>query len=110
MSMKSAKHGARVGTETVLRSLASACSPGKARWALQDAKAKFSEVVQRALDGEPQCISRQGKDAVIIVSYDAIMNAVNPPDNLFEFLQSSPLANVDLDVKRMAGGFREVEV
>lgn len=91
----------------VLQILTSACSPQKRRWPLQDAKAKFSEVVQRALDGEPQCITRQGKDAVVIVSYDAIRKAVSPPQNLFEFLQSSPLAGVDLDVERLTGGFRE---
>jgi prevent-host-death family protein len=108
--MKTGKRAVPGRNEAVLQKLASACSVGKRRWALQDAKAKFSEVVQRALDGEPQCVSRQGKDAVIIVSYDAVMKAVNPPQNLFEFLQSSPLAEGDLDVGRMPGGFREVEV
>lgn len=107
--MKSKSHRPPTA-EAVLHGLASACAPGKRRWPLQDAKAKFSEVVQRALDGEPQCVSRQGKDAVIIVSYDAVMNAVRPPQNLFDFLQSSPLAGVDLDIERMQGGFRKVSL
>jgi prevent-host-death family protein len=36
-------------------------------WKLTDAKAQFSRVVQRALDGEPQRIVR-GSDAVIVVA------------------------------------------
>ena len=83
---------------SVLQSIARACSAGKRRWA------------QRALDGEPQYVSRQGKDAVVIVSYDAIAKAVRPPENLFDFLQSSPLADADLDIERMAGDFRDVNL
>lgn len=104
------KSSQRANAEAVLRGLASACAAGKRRWPLQDAKAKFSEVVQRALDGEPQCVTRQGKDAVIIISYDAIVKAARPPQNLFDFLQSSPLADVDLDLERMTGDFREVSL
>lgn len=94
----------------VLRALASACSSGRRRWPLQDAKAQFSEVVQRAMDGEPQCISRHGKDAVIIVAYDAVMQAIKQPQNLLDFFQSSPLAGADIDLDRMTGDFREVEI
>lgn len=98
------------GASPILQALASACTSGRRRWPLQDAKAQFSEVVQRAMDGEPQCISRHGKDAVIIVSYDAVMQAVKQPQNLFDFFQSSPLAGADLDLERMGGDFREVDI
>lgn len=100
----------RSSGEARLRTLASACCAGAPRWSLQDAKAKFSEVVQRALDGEPQRISRHGKDAVVIVSYAAIVEALHPPRNLFDFLQSSPFADVDLAAERMAGELREVDL
>ena len=36
-------------------------------WKLQDAKARFSEVVRRARVGEPQQVTVHGKDAVVIV-------------------------------------------
>lgn len=39
-------------------------------WQLQEAKAKFSEVFDLALKGEPQTVTRRGKDAVIVVSRD----------------------------------------
>jgi antitoxin Phd len=39
-----------------------------ASWKLQDAKDKFSEVVARAMKGEPQRVTRRGQDAVVVVS------------------------------------------
>lgn len=35
-------------------------------WKLQDAKARFSEVVRRARAGEPQTVTVHGEDAVIV--------------------------------------------
>lgn len=36
-------------------------------WTLQDAKAQFSAVVDAALAGEPQAVTRRGKPAVVVV-------------------------------------------
>ena len=36
-------------------------------WKLQDAKARFSEVVRRAKTGEPQHVTYHGKEAVAVV-------------------------------------------
>ena len=36
-------------------------------WKLQDAKARFSEVVRRARSGQPQQVTVHGKDAVVVV-------------------------------------------
>lgn len=43
----------------------------QAQWQLQTAKAKLSELVEAALRGEPQRISRRGKDAVMLLSEKA---------------------------------------
>jgi antitoxin Phd len=40
----------------------------KVQWRLQDAKAQFSQVVEAALHGEPQHVTRRGRDAVVVVS------------------------------------------
>ncbi len=37
-------------------------------WQLQTAKVRLSELVEAALRGEPQRITRRGKDAVMVVS------------------------------------------
>jgi antitoxin Phd len=37
-------------------------------WSLQDAKNRFSTVVDAALAGEPQLVTRHGKPAVVVVA------------------------------------------
>jgi prevent-host-death family protein len=37
-------------------------------WRLQDAKNQFSKVVDAALHGEPQRVTRRGRDAVVVVA------------------------------------------
>lgn len=50
-------------------------------WRLQDAKAQFSAVVEGALRGVPQHVTRRGKQAVVVVSsqdFEALQgNAAN---------------------------------
>ena len=40
-------------------------------WSLQDAKNKFSTVVDAALAGEPQLVTRHGRPAVVVVAAEA---------------------------------------
>jgi antitoxin Phd len=37
-------------------------------WQLQDAKNKFSELVERAAEGEAQVVTKRGKRAAVLVS------------------------------------------
>ena len=58
------------------------------RWALQDAKNRFSAVVDAALAGEPQQVTRRGKPAVVVLSvkqYERIL--AHPPDNATSFIE-----------------------
>lgn len=43
-------------------------SPRPTAWRLQDAKAQFSELVNSAMRGVPQHVTRSGKRAVVILS------------------------------------------
>jgi prevent-host-death family protein len=43
-------------------------------WALQDAKARFSEVVKRAREQGPQHVSVRGEPAVVVVSEEEFAN------------------------------------
>ena len=42
--------------------------PSAKPWRLQDAKAQFSELVDNALRGVPQHVTRRGKQAVVVLS------------------------------------------
>lgn len=40
----------------------------QADWSLQDAKNKFSTVVDAALEGEPQLVTRRGRPVVVVLA------------------------------------------
>jgi antitoxin Phd len=69
-------------------------------WKLQDAKARFSEVVSLAEKGKPQSVTRNGKKSVTIIATDEFERLTNPKQNLVEFMRSSPLYGVELDISR----------
>ena len=69
------------------------------RWRLQDAKARFSEVVRDAQQRGPQRVTRYGKDAVVIVGadeFDRLQRPVTGRD-IVTALAASPLAEVKFD-------------
>jgi antitoxin Phd len=57
-------------------------------WKLQDAKARFSEVVERALASGPQVVTRHGANAVVVISYDEFVKST-PVEDFKSFLLSS---------------------
>lgn len=63
------------------------------RWTLEKAKNGFSEVVRRALDHQPQVVTRGrgGEDAVVVIARTDYERLI-APRNLVDFLCGSPLA------------------
>lgn len=68
-------------------------------WRLQDAKAQFSELVDKALRGVPQHVTRRGKQAVVVLSeqdFEALRHSAGsrakPPTSLVEHLLAMPKA------------------
>jgi prevent-host-death family protein len=62
-------------------------------WKLEDAKNRFSEVVRRALEHEPQLVTNSGRDAVVVLSAEDFEQLSGSSD-LVTFLRASPLAAV----------------
>ncbi len=78
------------------------------RWQLQDAKARFSQVVRKALEEGPQVVTRHGEDAVVVLSAKEYRRLSNKPKlSAKDLLASAPLEGVDLERPRDFG--REVE-
>jgi len=48
-------------------------------WRLQDAKARFSEVVRLAREAGPQRVTVRGKDAVVVVASEEFDRLRSPP-------------------------------
>jgi antitoxin Phd len=69
-------------------------------WQLQEAKNKFSEVVEEALSDGPQVITKRGVEAVIVLSYSEYRKLLASQKKLSEFFRQSPLVGSDLDLNR----------
>ena len=82
-----------------------------AKWALQDAKNRLSEVVRKASHEGPQVITLRGEDAVVVVAAEEYARlARGPGDTLVEFLRKSPLVSVELDLTRSRDTGRRVRL
>jgi antitoxin Phd len=69
-------------------------------WKLEDAKARFSEVVRRARGEGPQLVTHRGTDAVVVVSADdfkQLSPEAEPRQNIVEFLRGTSLGELDLE-------------
>lgn len=70
-----------------------------ATWTLARAKAKLSEVVDRA-QAEPQLITRNGKPSAIVVSAEEWARKTTRKGSLADFLLNSPLRGADIEIDR----------
>lgn len=85
-----------------------------AQWALQDAKNRFSAVVDAALAGEPQQVTRRGKPAVVVLSvreYDRLRK--HPTKNASSFIEhllAIPDGGGELEFERIPLAPRSLEL
>ncbi len=68
-------------------------------WKLQDAKARFREVVDRALHDGPRVVTRHGENAVVIVAYRDFIGA-EPVQDFKDFLMSIPRVGLEIKPSR----------
>ena len=82
-------------------------------WQLQTAKAQFSELFRRARSEGPQYVTRQGKEAVVVLpaeEFERLHERARQPRSLAKFFAQSPLANADLDLERKLDYGRKIEL
>ena len=84
-----------------------------AQWALQDAKNRFSALVDAALRGEPQTVTRRGAPAVVVLAVDDYLllrraEAVRAP-TFVEHLLAIPQSGPDEVFERPSLNLRDVE-
>lgn len=74
-------------------------------WSLEDAKARFSEVVRLALGKGRQHVSVRGRDAVAVLSVEELerLRPSAPMTPLVAFLEGLHVEDVDLDRERDDG-------
>jgi prevent-host-death family protein len=79
-------------------------------WTVAEAKARFSELLQRAQAEGPQRITRHGRTTAIVVSPAAWDKKNDRKENLAEFLMNSPLRGSGLEFKRLPMKMRKVNL
>lgn len=79
-------------------------------WSLQDAKNKFSNVVEKAQNEGPQVVTKRGVETVVVLSITEYRKLARPGTSLVDFFQKSPFRGIELDIKRSKDLSREVEV
>ncbi|MGM4890974.1 type II toxin-antitoxin system Phd/YefM family antitoxin [Tardiphaga sp. 862_B3_N4_1] len=86
-----------------------ASTSGSDLWTVAGAKARFSEVIERA-QTDPQIITRHGKPSVVVVSADEWARKTIRKGSLAEFLMQSPLRDSDLDLERLHDQPRDIDL
>jgi prevent-host-death family protein len=79
-------------------------------WQLQEAKNRFSEVVNKALEEGPQTVTRHGEEIVIILSKAEYNRLVKSQTSLLEFFRKSPLVGIELELERDSSVPRDVDL
>lgn len=80
-------------------------------WQLQEAKNRFSEVVDEALTNGPQTVTRHGREVVVVLSVEEYRRMKQPQKNIVETLMQIPQEyRVELDISRAPDYGRDIEL
>jgi antitoxin Phd len=79
------------------------------KWKLEEAKNRFSEVVRLAEAHDPQLVTRNGRDVVVVLSVEDYARLAGP-ESLVDFIRNSPLAEAELDLQRRRDLGRDLDL
>ena len=82
------------------------------RWQLQEAKAKFSELVRRAKEEGPQHVTIHGRDEVVIIAADDFRRLAGERSGqaLVDAMRIAPHPSARIDPRRSRMPVRDVDV
>ena len=79
------------------------------QWTVAQAKAHLSQVIDNALHQGPQMITRNGRQAVVVVDADEWERKTKRKGSLADFFAESPLRDSDLKIRRNREKPREID-
>jgi prevent-host-death family protein len=79
-------------------------------WTVAKAKAQLSQVIEQAITAGPQTITRNGRNAVVVVSAEEWECKTKRKGSLADFFAESPLRNSGLVIKRDREKPREIDL
>jgi len=81
-------------------------------WPLQDAKARFSELVRLVRSEGPQHVTVHGRDEVVVIAAEEFrrLKGIRTGQALIEALQASPHRDIDIEPQRGPMPVRDVSL
>jgi prevent-host-death family protein len=79
-------------------------------WTVAEAKAKFSEIIERAMSEGPQTITRSGRTAAVVVGAEEWQRKTKRVGTLAEFFAESPLRGSGLKIRRLKQRPRKINL
>jgi len=74
---------------------------GSQSWTVAEAKAKFSEIIEKAMSEGQQTITRKGRTAAVVVGAEEWQRKTKRVGNLAEFFAASPLRGSGLKLLKL---------
>ncbi len=67
-------------------------------WQLQEARDKFSKLIDKARKSGPQIVTKHGRKVAVVLSFEEYQEMVSSKGDLIEFFENSPLKQVNIDL------------
>jgi prevent-host-death family protein len=86
--------------------------PKSGQWLLQDAKARFSELVRRVRSEGPQHVTVHGRDEVVVISAEEFRRLKGDltGEALIAAMQASPYRDIEIEPRRAPMPVREISL
>jgi prevent-host-death family protein len=82
----------------------------KESWTVANAKARFSELIDKARSDGPQTLTRNGRPTAVLVSIEEWERKTARKGTLSEFFQNSPLRDSGIDLVRLDHPPRKIDL
>ena len=81
-------------------------------WVLQDAKARFSELVRKVRSEGPQHVTVHGRDEVVVIAAEEFrrLKGTQTGQALIDAIQASPCREIDIEPKRAPLPVRDISL
>jgi prevent-host-death family protein len=79
-------------------------------WQVQEAKARFSDLLRDAERSGPQQITIRGRAAAVVLSTAEYERLREPKPSLVAFMGNSPLVGIELDFERDRSPGRDIDL
>lgn len=79
-------------------------------WQVQEAKAKFSQLINETVSSGYQTITKNGEPVAYIVSKEEFELYLKPQKSLIEVFDDCPYPEIGLDIERSQESIREIDL